>query len=93
MEESQRYGPILNKSWAVTTCVSALSSALSVALVALFIKIILNRFLQFKQLGIVVEKSVITAHIFKKMSGLNRAQAHYYSYVSGRVRLEFLGPI
>ena len=34
-------------------------------LVALFIKIILNRFLQFKQLGIVVE-SVITAHILKK---------------------------
>ena len=45
MEESRRYGTILNKSWAVTTYVSARLSALSAALVALFIKIIVNRFL------------------------------------------------
>ena len=39
----------------VTTYVSALSSVLSAAIFALFIKIILNRFLWFKQLRIVVE--------------------------------------
>ena len=56
-----------------------LLSALSAALVALFIKIILNRFLQFKQLGIVVENVSYNSPHIKKMSGLNQVQAHNYS--------------
>ena len=57
----------------------ALSSASSAALVALFIKIILNRFLQFKQLGIVVENVSYNSPHIKKMSGLNWARAYNYS--------------
>ena len=70
-------------------------------LVALFIEIILNRFLQFKQLGIVVENISYYSPHNKKLLGLN--QAHNCGCVgpgsdttctgSGRVGLDYLGPI
>ena len=56
-----------------------LSSALSAALVASFIKRILNRFLQLKQLGIVVENVSYNSPHIKKISGLNQVRAHNYS--------------
>ena len=46
---------MLNKSWAVTTCVGFVECIKCGTCCIIFIKIILNRFLQFKQLGIVAE--------------------------------------
>ena len=60
-------------------CVGFVECIKCSTLVTLFIKAILNRFLYFKHLEIVVENISNNRPSIKQLSGLNRAWAHNYS--------------